>query len=1170
MKKIIALALLFSFLSMPVQAKVLVQQVLYQYAARGDIAKIKQLQERGYSIDSPNYEGNTALCDAVLRRNNRAANILIKMGADRNAKCMQRISNYYKNISTTYASKSPVVDGSESSGTFLGMGATGWTVAGVVAAGAGVAIAAGSGGGGSSHSSGGGTLNCHHGKQVGDSCQCYAGYTGTQCEDKVDCSGYYSICPAGYDKGSNTCQSGEDILYKCDVEKVCPYTTTSCSTGYHETGNTCQSGTKIYVECEANTCTGYDYTTCPTGYAQSDSCQAGDIIKIKCDNCDTGYEKDASGKCVPEKGEDIYGRKIETNNTNVNIDNQTYADVYGLYSANDTRNAFSDRYNYIYDAHGNINITNEADGDIYGVYGKNTYNAVITNDNFSTGSININNVGNGSVFGLHATKNAENALADNETPEFLHTLSLTAQAVIDVSNEGDGDVYGIYAGQNAYNSRTFNQEYTMKKPISKGIIKINNIGHGNVYGLYSEQGNVYNSLSSTSYLTSVGEKHKANGDIYIYNDGTGNAYGLYSKNGRASNAESSAPADVIGKVELINKHSSKAIGIFGRESYNGGVQKFGNATGSIKIANIGDGTAIGMYGSVDNQSDVAIDNSGDITIHNLGNGAAIGLYVNKGTALNYGNITITRTDYTDNKATDGTSDDETYTATSAKGGTAIGIYGASDTAIQNSGTITIDGADTSYGIYAETGATVTNSGTITIDGTSCTGSNCTSANNAIVLNGGKLFQDGVLQAQSLSLNDFGGEVIANSNAKFVVKDNISGDLAINNNVVQDGFDTTYKIANMVEAGDTSGLNLKSQSALFDAKLENNSDAVMEMKAFNSVVKDESVAEFLQNNYAAQNNEKLYQTLKSSETVASLNSNVDALFGKEMFSRMAFEDISMLREINFDMNQNLFNQPEGYFALGGNISPSNYDSNLGSVGRYSLNGYNDGKRSFAIGMSIADIRTDNGNGANNRFDRSFVMSAPYGYRTDNGFEFITTPKLGFTNGTYRRRGLDGMNYNGNVQKRMVALMNEARYPFDFSKMTLTAALEFNAIGYNIKGGEDDQDYSLRIKSQNHASVETGFGLTASKEINLTKDSKLKLSGGVAFYHEFANPYELELGMDGMSGTYKMRNDKYGDNRTVVRFGLDYQLQDYLDVTANLLSNIDKETRTDASVDMKYNF
>jgi hypothetical protein len=309
-------------------------------------------------------------------------------------------------------------------------------------------------------------------------------------------------------------------------------------------------------------------------------------------------------------------------------------------------------------------------------------------------------------------------------------------------------------------------------------------------------------------------------------------------------------------------------------------------------------------------------------------------------------------------------------------------------------------------------------------------------------------------------------------------------------------------------------------------------------------------------------------LKSAENVAQLNNNIDDLFGKNMLSRMAFEDLSMVREVSLDMNDKLF-EKTGAFAFGNNISPSSYNNNVGSVGRYSLNGYNNGKMSFGMGISITDVRTDDGHSDNRRFDRNFMLSAPFGYKT-HGFELITAPKMGYADGTYDRDGFNNITYEGKIKKHMLALMNEARYPVKFGGLKLIPTAEFNMIGYNIRGSEEEKEYALRIKSQNHYSVEAGLGLMAEKEFKPLKDHKFNVSGGVAVYHEFAEPYELDVAMNGMTGSYRLHDEKRSDNRAAVRFGFGYMLKDYFDVTAKLLTNIDREYRTDVGIEMKYHF
>lgn len=578
---------------------------------------------------------------------------------------------------------------------------------------------------------------------------------------------------------------------------------------------------------------------------------------------------------------------------------------------------------------------------------------------------------------------------------------------------------------------------------------------------------------------------------------------------------------------------------------------------------------------------------------------------NNATASNYGTIDISyKSDKTSNQTTSGTD------TSSGKMKAAVGMFGDGGSTLLNeaSATIKLSNAKLAIGIYAEDGSEksptriinngnivisdsthaygiwaagehvqIVNNGKITIGNTTydaenpdeCIGYSCKSANHAVVLNGGTLVNNGIISADSFDTSTTNsGLITASDSAVFNIKNAISGDIAMSSDIVKNGFDTTYTVNDMINAGDTSGLNLVSQSALFDATLENNSDAVLKMKSFGDVVENQALADYLSTNYAENNNESLFATLKSATSVAQLNANLNDLFGKEMLSHMAFEDLSMVRAINFDMNNRLFEQ-KGTFAFGSNIAPSGYDKSIGSVGRYSLNGYNNGKLSFGVGVSISDVRTDSNRNDNRRFDRNFMMSVPLGYKT-HGFELITSPKVGYAAGTYDRNGLNNTSYEGKVQKRMLALMNEARYPLKFGGLKLIPSAEFNMLGYNIKGRENEQEYSLRIKSQNHYSVEAGFGLMAQKDFKPLKNHQLSLNGGMAVYHEFSDPYTLNVAMNGMSGTYQLRDDKRSDNRAVVRFGFGYKLKDYLDFSANLLTDISREYRTDAGIDLKYLF
>ena len=127
-----------------------------------------------------------------------------------------------------------------------------------------------------------------------------------------------------------------------------------------------------------------------------------------------------------------------------------------------------------------------------------------------------------------------------------------------------------------------------------------------------------------------------------------------------------------------------------------------------------------------------------------------------------------------------------------------------------------------------------------------------------------------------------------------------------------------------------------------------------------------------------------------------------------------------------------------------------------------------------------------------------------------------------------------------------------------------------LGYNVKGHEDAQKYALNIKSQNNYSVESGFGLYANREFKHGKNGLLKFNVGMAVYHEFADPYSLELQMRGMDGTYKVRDERRKDNRAVIRSGFDYRWSDDIMFTGSFASYLDGTTHNNANLDFKHKF
>ena len=251
---------------------------LYAYAASGKVEVITNAVSRGMNIDSVNANGDTGLCVAAKRGNKRAYKSFLMAGANPSHQCTWNISGYRDFMNSVILN--PVKNQDTAAVAKYGKKSMSWTTkaligAGVVAAGAGTAIALSGGGGG-----GGGSSvdpNCVHGHYDDSNvCVCDTGYAGDKCND----------CASGYGHwGTSEC-------YK-DIDD-------------------CGHGTQIGAVCK-----------CDEGYTGTN-----------CGACAAGYGKNSSGLCEKKSASVIGNSAINSNYNeaeNLVLSNNSYADVYGLF-----------------------------------------------------------------------------------------------------------------------------------------------------------------------------------------------------------------------------------------------------------------------------------------------------------------------------------------------------------------------------------------------------------------------------------------------------------------------------------------------------------------------------------------------------------------------------------------------------------------------------------------------------------------------------------------------------------------------------------------------------------------------------------------------------------------------------------------------------------------------
>ena len=620
------------------------------------------------------------------------------------------------------------------------------------------------------------------------------------------------------------------------------------------------------------------------------------------------------------------------------------------------------------------------------------------------------------------------------------------------------------------------------------------------------------------------------------NSDSGNSYAIYAENSTVSN-----------KNKITSESYYKnAYGIYGINS-----QITNSSSITVSTSEADGGNAYGIYnkyGTVMNT-----DTAQGITV-TADNGTAYGIYNCGGTVVN-------------------TNETKAITVTSTKG-TAYGIY-SDGGIVENSGKITVTG-NMAYGIYATNGATVYNTGNYEIiaNGFSlvpdnerlCNAYGCKFSNNSYAIyltEEAKFVNEGtVISSASLSLPQ-GTQISTGGSYSSEVQ--ISGNLDVASKAVSQGFENTYTLNNAVETPDASGLKLSSESVLFDASLQGN-DIVLNKKGFDKLVDNKDVAKFLEQNYAQENNEQLFAGLKSATSIKELNKLTDTLTGQDIISRFTNEDLIMSHELDFDMNEKLFNLPAGKFSLANDISTKIFDD-TGSRTSYMLSGIELANAHLGVGLAIQEIVSSDDNNNNARNSQNFQFIAPLQFK-NKGFNTVVTPKLAYAYGTYDRNGYEGKNFEGTIEKQTASVSAETRYPFKLFGLDFAPASEINLSAYQTKISEDANAYALSSDDTTY-SANFGMGAYLSSSKDWAKNHKLSFMVGAMLYHEFADPYALKMKINGMNGDFTLRDENRQDNYIVLRSKFDYT-KDNFSLYGDFLSYADHEFRTRLDVGFKYHF
>lgn len=1127
----------------------------YLAARHGKTSALYDYIAKGYSIDAVNPDGMTALCQAVISKDSRAYQRLKALGASSNVDCMNRIDaktraaydrGYVQATAPVSSANSTISSSDTATYAAIGLLAAG----GVAAA---VAIADNDGHSHKSHKT------CPVGTHlVGDTCvadhNCVEGerWDGTKCVP-MD-------CPAGtHLVGSecvpiDTCPTGQQM-----VDNVC--VPIECNEGYHLEGDACVM----------------DNPDCPTGQRkEGDVCvpiicpenthlAGNDCVADENINIDHSGDDDLIG--IGSDAEDVFNLlstpRYPNSESSILLQNNGNGDVYGVYGyRGEVFNSYVVGYNSQGNKNkkpigtGNITITDNGSGTVYGMYShisditqyKEAINASGHNDGTAYGNINITHTG-GDTYGLLGDVRAYNTFS-----------SYGGNAYGNINIDGtDGNTYGIYGYVAATNGLT-----PFYGNVAEGKINLTQHGTGNVFGMAISKDDIPGAgagggeLESWFAFNAYAQSGVVEGDINIRNFGNGYAYGMFggrqlynamSYGGKTEEGEYTSHA--IGRINILNA-GRDAYGMYLPDEDEKGILANVNENNSesyIDIVNVSNHAATGLRGG----RKTKMINSGEININNLKGGTAVGIYGEQNSIIeNSGKINIYRQNFTDEK--DGT----TYVADGTIGGRAYGIYAESGAEVNNSGTITITGAAEGAGIYIESGATLVNTGVVNFNG----------GDGRIVENGEHIDIYAIGSSPlstDVDLNNLGGgEIVLGKGGQFFA-DSLSGDMSVAEQTVLGSFEDEYTLSEALQAQNTEGLKLASKSALFEAnKQQNNSggyDVVLTRKDFNSVVEDKSVAQFLEDNYAAENNVELYDSLKTANSTQAVNRAAANFAGIDIMPSFRQEDALVYRRLSRQFNDSLFNRPEEHY-LGGykyiDVSLDRDGTLEGSDGKahaaYGMvKGQSESGITYGLGATIAQLKTDYDNGSN-RKSNLFGLWLPVGYDFHNGTKWFSKLYAGYEDGSYDRKTALGK-YSSDLNSYQYGLSNELRHDIGLGGgFKLSPVAELNLLGIYQDGfDEGNKANAIHSDSYNSLSLEGGLGAYLSKEFAFNDDNKLGIQIGGIYYVEFLDPDDgTDATIRGMNNKYKISH-KFDDDHAALSARVNYKYKNVL-----LYGELEKDT------------
>ena len=637
-------------------------------------------------------------------------------------------------------------------------------------------------------------------------------------------------------------------------------------------------------------------------------------------------------------------------------------------------------------------------------------------------------------------------------------------------------------------------------------------------------------------------------------------------------------------LSLSSTGNDDIIGLSGSETLENSVNKTTGEQGVIDITHNSTGTAYGMRGLADNR---LINHDGAaIRIQNNAGGTAYGMYAAAGgTAYNRGEIKIGgQSGIAYGIFGEGQNSIDNSGTIDVSGRDAYGIYvkDGQGTDIFNSGTININASNEAHGIYVEkngTDAVITNTGTIIVNNEEKSG------NTGITLNGAKLKNASVMRfSRAADFNTLGGKVYLEKGGVYEAE-SISGDLNAGTSTVLGGNKDTYTAESALKTEDISGLNIASESAMFNAKVEKNQsgngyNVTQERKNFAEFAPNSSIAEYLEQNYKEGFLEGMFDKFKQYGDANSLSAKAAKDLGYDILPNFADENYTVIKSLNRNIANTLLKPTDeenrvvaGYDNINwetdgkGFLSGSDMHANsMYTFGDKRL----DNQNRLGLGLSFTKLSSSYDTGGDRDLNIASIF-VPYVHKFTDNLRLATVASVGYGYGEYDR----GSNRDSDISAIFYSITNELRYTIDLNGFAeLEPALMLNAIGYS-EDNYDEGNAEGAIETQNHNthSLEAGFGLFLKKSVQTEKYGKFGFKVGGIYYRELGSPYKsIDARVKNGNNLWYRVNDYanlYSHDRAIIEAAIDYE---YKQIGVYLKYNrlIQKNNPELFDLGVKYNF